>query len=65
MTDEEKRLKEIKRLKWIKSEIIKQEKKELKKLTEEENMINGYKRIERENERKSKVQSRTNKKNYR
>lgn len=65
MTNEEKRLKEIKRLKWIKSEIIKQEKKELKKLTEEENMINGYKRIERKNERKSKVQSRTNKKNYR
>lgn len=45
MTDEEKRLKEIKRLKWLKSEIIRNERKEIKRLTEEENMIIGYRRL--------------------
>lgn len=52
MTDEEKRLKEIKRLKWLKSEIIKNERKEIKRLTEEEQMVIGYRRLE--NERRSK-----------
>lgn len=41
------RLKEIKHQKWILKEQLKELKKELKKLQEEENMINGYKVIER------------------
>ena len=41
------RLKEIKYLKYLKAELIKQTKKEIKALTEEENMINGYHRIEK------------------
>lgn len=52
MTDEERRLKEIKRLKFLKSEIIRNERKEIKKLTEEEQMIIGYRRLE--NERRNK-----------
>lgn len=41
------RLKEIKYLIYIKSELIKQTKKEIKNLQEEANMIMGYKKIER------------------
>lgn len=47
------RLKEIKYLKFIKSEIIKQTKKEIKELQVEEDMINGYKKLER-NKQKNK-----------
>lgn len=48
MTEEERRLKEIKYLKYLKSQLIKQTKKELKALQQEEDMIYGYKRIEKE-----------------
>lgn len=41
------RLKEIKYLLYLKSEIIKQTKKEIKQLKEEANMIIGYKRLEK------------------
>ena len=41
------RLKEIKYLIYIKSELIKQTKKEIKNLQEEANMLMGYKKIER------------------
>lgn len=45
MTSEEKRLKEIKKLKYLKSLLITQTKKEIKQLQEEENMIYGYHKI--------------------
>ncbi len=45
MTSEEKRLKEIKKLKYLKSLLIAQTKKEIKQLQEEENMIYGYHKI--------------------
>ena len=48
MTEEERRLKEIKYLKYLKAQLIKQTKKELKALQQEEDMIHGYKRIEKE-----------------
>lgn len=48
MTEEERRLKEIKYLKYLKLQLIKQTKKELKALQQEEDMIYGYKRIEKE-----------------
>lgn len=41
------RLKEIKYLLYLKSEVIKQTKKEIKQLKEEANMIIGYKRLEK------------------
>ena len=41
------REKEIKHLIYLKSELIKQTKKEIKKLQEEQNMINGYKKLEK------------------
>ena len=43
----EEREKEINRLIYLKSMLIKQTKKEIKKLQEEKDMINGYKRLER------------------
>ena len=43
----EEREKEINRLIYLKSMLIKQTKKEIKKLQEENDMINGYKRLER------------------
>lgn len=43
----EEREKEINRLIYLKSVLIKQTKKEIKKLQEEKDMINGYKRLER------------------
>ena len=45
------RLKEIKYEKYVLCQKLKQLKKELKKLQEEENMINGYKTIEREQQK--------------
>ena len=44
------RLKEIKHEKYLLCQELKRLKKELKKLQEEENMINGYSKIERENQ---------------
>ena len=41
------REKEIKHLIYLKSELIKQTKKEIKKLQEEQNMIYGYKKLEK------------------
>lgn len=44
------REKEIKHLIYLKSELIKQTKKEIKKLQEEQNMIYGYKKLEKKNQ---------------
>lgn len=41
------RLKEIEYLLYLKSEIIKQTKKEIKKLNLEKRMIQGYRRLEK------------------
>ena len=41
------RIKEIKTLIYLKNELIKQTKKEIKQLHQEENMLNGYKRLEK------------------
>lgn len=41
------REKELKRLIYVKSELIKQTKKEIKRYQEEIKMINGYKRLEK------------------
>lgn len=41
------RLKEIKYLIYLKSELIKQTKKEIKELQQEANMIIGYKKLEK------------------
>lgn len=41
------REKEIKHLIYLKSELIKATKKEIKKLQEEQNMIYGYKKLEK------------------
>lgn len=41
------REKEINQLLYLKSELIKQTKKEIKQLQQEKNMINGYKKLER------------------
>lgn len=41
------REKEIEYLIYLKSELIKQTKKEIKQLQQEKNMINGYKKLER------------------
>jgi hypothetical protein len=41
------RLKEIKYLIYLKGQLIKQTKKEIKELQQEENMINGYKKLEK------------------
>lgn len=41
------RLKEIKYLIYLKSALIKQTKQEIKQLQMEQNMINGYKKLER------------------
>lgn len=41
------RLKEIKHLKYLKAELIKKTKKEIKELQQEENMIMGYKKLEK------------------
>ena len=41
------REKEIKQLIYLKSELIKQTKKEIKELRNEQNMIYGYKKLEK------------------
>ena len=41
------REKEINELLYLKSELIKQTKKEIKALRQEKDMINGYKKLER------------------
>lgn len=48
------REKEINHLIYLKEQLIRQTKKEIKKLQQEKNMINGYKKLERRkgNERK-------------
>lgn len=48
------REKELKKLIYIRSEIIKQCKKEIKQYQEEINMINGYKKLEKSNRRRKK-----------
>ena len=48
------REKEIKYLIYIKSELIKQTKKEIKELHQELDTINGYKRLERQKQRRIK-----------
>ena len=47
MTKEEQRLKKIKYLIYLKSELIKQARKEIKELHQEAQMIEGYKVLER------------------
>ena len=47
MTPDDKRLKEIKRKKWELCENIRQEKKRLIELSNEEKMINGYHKVVR------------------
>lgn len=54
MTQEEKRIKEIKHLIYLKNELIKESKKEIKKLKEEKQMIEGYKVLERKYGKNSK-----------
>ena len=49
MTQEEKRLKEIKHRRYELICLLKDVKKELIKLRQEENTINGYKALERKN----------------
>lgn len=46
------REKEINYLLYIKSELIKQTKKEIKTLQQEKDMLNGYKRLERSKKKK-------------
>lgn len=46
------REKEIKKLIWLKNELIKQKKKEIKELHHELDTINGYKKLEREKQKK-------------
>ena len=41
------REKEINQLIYLKSQLIKQTKKEIKKLKQEKNIINGYKKLEK------------------
>ena len=41
------REKEINQLLYLKNELIKQTKKEIKQLRQEKDMINGYKKLER------------------
>ena len=41
------RLKEIRHLIYLKSELIKKTKKEIKELHQEEDMIKGYKKLEK------------------
>ena len=48
------REKEINQLIYLKSELIKQTKKEIKELQQERNTIQGMKRIRRQNERNNK-----------
>lgn len=54
MTEQEKRLKEIKHLKYLKAQLLKQTRKELKELQQEENMIYGYKNIEKQSQNTKK-----------
>lgn len=54
MTEEERRLKEIKHLLWLKSELIKQTKKEMVALREERDSIEGQKRLVRKAQRNKK-----------
>ena len=46
------REKEIKHLIYLKSELIKQTKREIKKLQEEQNMLYGYKKLEKKKVKK-------------
>lgn len=46
------REKEINYLLYLKNELIKQTKKEIKSLNEEKRMINGYKRLEKKRGKK-------------
>jgi hypothetical protein len=46
------REKELKRLIFIKSELIKETKKEIKQMQQEVDMINGYKKLEKKKVRK-------------
>ena len=46
------REKEINYLLYVKAELIKQTKREIKELQQEKNMLNGYKKLERSKKRK-------------
>ena len=48
------RIKEIEHLLYIKNEIIKQTKKEIKELQKEKDMLYGYKKLERIRQRNGK-----------
>ena len=48
------RVKEINYLLYLKSQLIKQTKKEIKILQQEKNMINGYKKLEKKYEKQDK-----------
>lgn len=47
MTEQDRREKELKRLIWLRSELIRECKKDIKKYHEEINQINGYKKLEK------------------
>ena len=53
------RLKEIKYLIYAKSEIIKQAKKEIKELQQEADMIMGYKKLERDKQKRREYDNKT------
>lgn len=54
MTPEDKRLKEIRYELYLRAEMLKQIKKEIKQLNEEADMIQGYKNMEKGRSRKKK-----------
>lgn len=55
------REKEINHLIYLKEQLIRQTKKEIKELQQEKNMINGYKTLERRKENERKDNFRTSK----
>jgi len=52
MNEQDKREKELKKLIWLRSELIKECKKDIKKYHEELNQINGYKTLEKKRGKK-------------
>lgn len=62
MTPEDKKEKEIKYLLFLKNELIKQTRKEVKELKDQLNEINGYKNLRRkEDERRGKQKTKRRK----
>ena len=60
ITEEEKRLKEIKHLKYLKSELIKQARKDIKALQEEEKLLYEKKKVKRIMEKRKNEGRNTN-----